>query len=116
MALQDQATALAQNAETQASRLIVPLQKRIAELEKQLSYQKVTKGTSTDVVIKALDIDISEYEKLANEFNPIKFDASKWVKIAKDAGMKYLNEGDKLEFTLEDGPKGPSAVNLKKVD
>ena len=29
--------------------------------------------------------------------------------------MRYLNEGDKLEFTLEDGPKGPSAVNLKKV-
>ena len=27
-----------------------------------------------------------------------------------------LNEGDKLEFTLEDGPKGPSAVNLKKLD
>ena len=23
---------------------------------------------------------------------------------------------DKLEFTLEDGPKGPSAVNLKKLD
>ena len=38
----------------------------------------------------SLDIDISEYEKLANEFNPIKFDASKWVKIAKDAGMKYI--------------------------
>ncbi len=23
---------------------------------------------------------------------------------------------NKLEFTLEDGPKGPSAVNLKKID
>ena len=34
----------------------------------------------------------------------------------KAAGMRYLNEGDKLEFTLEDGPKGPSAVNLKKLD
>ena len=33
-----------------------------------------------------------------------------------DAGMRYLNEGDKIEFTLEDGPKGPSAVNLKKLD
>lgn len=37
MALQDQATALAQNAETQASRLIAPLQNRIAELEKRLN-------------------------------------------------------------------------------
>ena len=34
----------------------------------------------------------------------------------KAAGMRYLNEGDKLEFILEDGPKGPSAVNLKKLD
>ncbi len=34
----------------------------------------------------------------------------------KAAGMRYLNEGDKLEFSLEDGPKGPSAVNLKKID
>ena len=34
----------------------------------------------------------------------------------KAAGMRYLNEGDKIEFTLEDGPKGPSAVNLKKLD
>ena len=34
----------------------------------------------------------------------------------KAAGMRFLNEGDKLEFSLEDGPKGPSAVNLKKID
>ena len=34
----------------------------------------------------------------------------------KAAGMRFLNEGDKLEFELEDGPKGPSAVNLKKID
>ena len=34
----------------------------------------------------------------------------------KASSMKYLNEGDKLEFTLEDGPKGPSAINLKKID
>ena len=34
----------------------------------------------------------------------------------KAAGMRYLNEGDKVEFTLEDGPKGPAAVNLKKLD
>ena len=36
--------------------------------------------------------------------------------LCKPADMRYLNEGDKLEFTLEDGPKGPSAVNLKKID
>ena len=40
-------------------------------------------------------------------------DAFVHASAVKAAGMRYLNEGDKLEFTLEDGPKGPSAVNLK---
>ena len=43
-------------------------------------------------------------------------DAFVHVSAIKAAGMRFLNEGDKLEFTLEDGPKGPSAVNLKKLD
>ena len=43
-------------------------------------------------------------------------DAFVHASAVKAAGMKYLNEGDKIEFTLEDGPKGPSAVNLKKLD
>ena len=34
----------------------------------------------------------------------------------RTAGLKYLNEGDKLEFTLEETEKGPAAVNLKKID
>ena len=34
----------------------------------------------------------------------------------RDAGLRYLNEGDAIEFSVEDGDKGPSAVNLKKVD
>ena len=43
-------------------------------------------------------------------------DAIGHASAVKAAGMRYLNEGDKIEFTLEDGPKGPSAVNLKKID
>ena len=35
-------------------------------------------------------IPVAEYEQLAPQFNPIKFDANEWVKIAKDAGMKYM--------------------------
>ena len=43
-------------------------------------------------------------------------DAFVHASAVKAAGMRYLNEGDKVEFTLEDGPKGPAAVNLKKLD
>ena len=43
-------------------------------------------------------------------------DAFVHASAVKAAGMRYLNEGDKLEFNLEGGPKGPSAVNLKKLD
>ena len=28
------------------------------------------------------------------------------------SGFKSLNEGDKLTFDIEQGPKGPSAVNV----
>ena len=43
-------------------------------------------------------------------------DAFVHITAVKAAGIKTLQENDKLEFTLEDGPKGPSAVNLKKID
>ena len=43
-------------------------------------------------------------------------DAFVHASAVKNAGMRFLNEGDKLEFELEDGPKGPSAINLKKID
>ena len=43
-------------------------------------------------------------------------DAFVHASAVKNAGMRFLNEGDKIEFELEDGPKGPSAVNLKKID
>lgn len=33
---------------------------------------------------------LSEYEKFASQFNPVKFDAREWVRIAKDAGVRYL--------------------------
>jgi alpha-L-fucosidase len=31
-----------------------------------------------------------DYERLAPRFNPVKFDANEWARIAKDAGMKYV--------------------------
>jgi alpha-L-fucosidase len=35
-------------------------------------------------------IPVSEYEQLAPQFNPVKFDADAWVRMARDAGMKYI--------------------------
>lgn len=35
-------------------------------------------------------IQVSEYEKLVPQFNPVKFNAKEWVSIAADAGQKYM--------------------------
>jgi len=35
-------------------------------------------------------IPVKEYETLAKQFNPVKFDADAWVRMARDAGMKYI--------------------------
>ncbi|HEY2934111.1 MAG TPA: alpha-L-fucosidase [Acidobacteriota bacterium] len=36
------------------------------------------------------NIPRAEYEKFAARFNPVKFDAAEWARIAKGAGMKYV--------------------------
>ena len=35
-------------------------------------------------------MQLADYVKFADRFNPVKFDAAAWVKTAKDAGMKYI--------------------------
>src|SRR5687768_6474268 len=35
-------------------------------------------------------IPVAEYEQLAKQFNPVKFNAGEWVQLAIDAGMKYI--------------------------
>ncbi|MEO6687166.1 MAG: alpha-L-fucosidase [Dyadobacter sp.] len=35
-------------------------------------------------------VPIADYDNLYKEFNPVLFDADKWIKTAKDAGMKYF--------------------------
>ena len=36
------------------------------------------------------EIPLKEYEQFVHQFNPVKFNAEKWVQAAKDAGMKYI--------------------------
>jgi CspA family cold shock protein len=33
----------------------------------------------------------------------------------EDEGFKTLNEGESVEFELEDSPRGPRAIHVKKV-
>lgn len=35
-------------------------------------------------------IPVAEYQAFAKQFNPVKYDPDAWVKMAKDAGMKYI--------------------------
>src|SRR5215831_14306504 len=35
-------------------------------------------------------IPLDQYDKFVQQFNPVKFNATEWVKLAKQAGMKYI--------------------------
>ena len=41
-------------------------------------------------IMNRAKIPVGEYEQLAGQFNPVKFDAEAWVQMAQDAGMKYI--------------------------
>jgi alpha-L-fucosidase len=35
-------------------------------------------------------VPVRDYEQLARQFNPVKYDPDAWVQLAQDAGMKYI--------------------------
>lgn len=41
-------------------------------------------------IMQQAKIPTADYQKLPAQFNPVKFDANAWVKLAKEAGMKYI--------------------------
>lgn len=41
-------------------------------------------------IMNSARIPVAEYAKLAGKFNPVKYNAEYWVKLAKEAGMKYI--------------------------
>jgi alpha-L-fucosidase len=50
---------------------------------------KKTKGIG-EWIMNDLQIPLAEYTPLAGQFNPVKYDAREWVRVAKEAGMKYI--------------------------
>ena len=47
-------------------------------------------GDNAECIMDILEIPVKEYHKVARRFNPVKFNAVKWVQIAKATGMKYI--------------------------
>ena len=41
-------------------------------------------------ILRNAKIPIAEYKTYAQDFNPVHYDPKAWVKMAKDAGMKYI--------------------------
>ena len=56
--------------------------------------------------------------RFLNEGDELTFeveDGDKGPSAVREAGLRFLNEGDELTFEVEDGDKGPSAVKLQKT-
>jgi len=41
-------------------------------------------------IMEKARIPVAEYQQYAKQLNPVKYDPDAWVRLAKDAGMKYI--------------------------
>jgi alpha-L-fucosidase len=41
-------------------------------------------------IMNRLKVPVADYEPLATQFNPVKYNPDEWVQLAQDAGMKYI--------------------------
>ncbi len=63
-------------------------------------------------IMRNAKIPIEEYEQIAKQFNPVKFNAREWVAIAKAAGMRYVVITSKHHdgFAMFNSPSNPYNV------
>ncbi|MDE3743879.1 alpha-L-fucosidase [Maribacter polysaccharolyticus] len=53
-------------------------------------YEGEKAGKYGEWIMSDASIPMADYQRFAKEFNPVKYDPEAWVKLAKDAGMKYI--------------------------
>ena len=54
------------------------------------NYNGETVRSVSEWIMNTAQIPVAEYEDYVRQFNPTQYDAQEWVRIAKDAGMKYI--------------------------
>ncbi len=53
-------------------------------------YHGTNIGGIGEWIMNNAKIPVAEYRGYAKEFNPVKYDADEWARLARDAGMKYI--------------------------
>ncbi len=54
------------------------------------NYKETQIGEIGEWIMNVAKIPVSEYKAYAKQFNPVKYDPDSWVRLAKEAGMKYI--------------------------
>jgi len=61
-----------------------------SQLAGEWDGQQVPVGKEAEWIMNLFKIPVSEYRELAHKFNPVRFNAIEWIRLAKAAGMKYI--------------------------
>ncbi len=54
------------------------------------TWQGKPVGGIGEWIMNSANIPVAEYEQLAKQFNPVKYDPAEWARLAKEAGIKYV--------------------------
>jgi alpha-L-fucosidase len=54
------------------------------------NQHRIPVGTEAEWIMQRFNIPVADYREMAHHLNPVHFNATEWVALAKAAGMKYL--------------------------